>query len=120
MRLHWRDFYFQGLELVSSGSRTERDSDPTKTQDRIFRSQYGVLWHVCADVWNLLDEFVENSKRRPKQLLWTLLFLKVYGNEQTHSKIVGTSPKIFRSWVWNTLDDIADLKPMIVSLSFGY
>ena len=114
MRLHWRDFYFVGLSLITDRN-IDRGATPTDHQERQFRSQFGISWFICEDIWNMLDQHKFNRNREPKHLLWALLFVKVYGNEATHCKMVGTSPKTFRKWVWQTLTEIADFKAMIVS-----
>ena len=115
MKLFWRDFYFLGLTMITNGGRVDRGGTPTLNQGRNYKSQFGISWFICEDIWTLLDEHKESPSREGKHLLWALLFLKVYGNETTHSKIVGTSPKTFRKWVWQILTDIADLKAMVVS-----
>ena len=114
MKLSWRDFYSLGLHIATN-TYTDRSASPTDHQERIFRSQFGVSWHVCEDVWKMLDFHLSDEKRDPKHLLWALLFMKVYGSESTHSNMVGTSSKTFQKWVWKTLTEIADLKAMTVS-----
>lgn len=115
MKLSWRDFYSLGLTIASNYS-VDRSGSPTDHQERTFRSQFGVSWHVCEVVWNMLDLHQRDEKREPKHLLWALLFVKVYGNESTHSKMVGTTSKTFRKWAWRTLTEIADFKAMVVSI----
>ena len=96
MKLHWRDFFFLGLSMVGNGGRVDRGATPTLNQKRHFKSQFGVSWFICEDLWNLLDDHKENQSREAKHLLWALLFLKVYGNESTYSRIAGTLSKTFR------------------------
>jgi hypothetical protein len=58
----------QSFEILKNG-------EPTTTQYRDFCSQFGVNWHICEQVWGLLDEFREyKGHREPKHLLWALLF----------------------------------------------
>jgi hypothetical protein len=91
MKLGWAEFKRLGLEIVSC-SEYKKNGEPTTTEDRNFCSQFGVNWHVCEHIWSLLDEFGKyKGRREPKNLLWALLFLKVYGNETTHASIVLTT-----------------------------
>ena len=115
IRLLWQDFCALGLDIATNGGNIDRLANPTPNQERVFRSQFGVSWFICEDVWNMLDVNKPDPNREAKHLLWTFIFLKVYGNETTHARLVGTSPKTFRKWVWNTLTEIADLKAMVVS-----
>ena len=115
MRYNWKDFCFLGLTLATNTSYIDRVQDPNPNQDRIFRSQFGISWFVCEDVWMMLNGHWPNSKREPKHLLWALLFMKVYRNEATCCRLVGTSIKTYRKWVWELLDAVADLKDMVVS-----
>ena len=117
MKLNWRDFYYLGITLVSNDNNIRKGDKPTDNQERLFRSQFGTSWFVCSDVWKMLETHKPNSKREPKHLLWCLMFLKVYANESTHSRLVGAAVKTFRKWVWSTLTEIADLKAMVVSTS---
>ena len=117
MKLNWRDFYYMGMTLVSNAANHDKGDTPTKNQERLFRSQFGVSWFVCSDVWKMLEKNQPNPKREPKHLLWTLSFLKIYAIESTQSRLMGTSIKTFRKWVWATLTEIADLKAMVVSTS---
>jgi hypothetical protein len=50
---------------------------------------------------------------RPKHLLWTLLFLKVYGTEIL-SALAKTSRKMFRKWYWLVLPLIAEMDTYVV------
>ena len=65
---------------------------------------------------NLLPE-----KSRPKHLLWSLYFLKVYPREGPGCSAVGGSggaidPKTLRKWVWLFIERIAELADEVVSL----
>ena len=90
MKLHWRDFFYVGMTLISNANHDRGDA-PTKNQERLFRSQFGVSWYVCSDVWQMLELHRPNPRREAKHLLWSLSFLKVYGVESTQSRLMGTS-----------------------------
>ena len=50
---------------------------------------FGTSWNVVADIWNLIDEHGDSKKKTPVHLLWALVFIKSYGNEQSHCMQVG-------------------------------
>jgi hypothetical protein len=118
MKLKWTVFKQLGLEIISRW-KYEKNGEPTTTDDREFRSQFGVNWHVCEHIWSLLDDYGKyRGCREPKHLLWALLFLKVYGNETTHASIVFTSPKTFRKWAWNVIEELSELSVLKVRSCF--
>jgi hypothetical protein len=118
MKLDWDEFRRLGLEIVSR-SEFKKNGETTTAEDRNFRSQFGVNWHVCEHIWSLLDEFGKyKGRREPKHLLWALLFLKVYGNETTHASIVLTTRKTFRKWAWNVIEELSELSVLKVRSCF--
>ena len=117
MKLNWRNFFSICLELINH-RQVDPNSNPNDNQDREFRSQFGVSWFVCEDAWNLLQSKKPNKLRQPKHLLWALLFLKVYGNEKTHSVLACCDVKTFRKWSWNVLEDIAELDEIVVCIFY--
>ena len=75
-----------------------------------------MLWHLLLD-HNLLPE-----SGKPKHLLWTLYFFKVYPKQGPGCSAVGGSggaidPKTLRKWVWQFCDAIADLHAHVVSFN---
>ncbi len=61
------------------------------------------------------------KKSKPKHLLWTLYFLKVYTREAPGCSTVGGSkgaidPKTLRKWVWLFIERIAELADEVVSI----
>jgi len=76
---------------------------------------FGVSWFICEQTWNLIDEHgFYQLTQKAEHLLWTLLFLKIYSNEKTHCSITGTTPKTFRKWVWQVLEEIGVLQSYAV------
>jgi hypothetical protein len=74
-------------------------SDQSRT--RIFRANFGVSPYICAVVWNeLVDTRSLPQGARPKHILWSLLFLKVYATENVLCTICACDEKTFRKWVW--------------------
>ena len=102
-----------GLEIAWQYHNRETS---TSEEIRTFRGLFGVSWNLCETVWALLDENGKYSEyRMPKHLIWTLLFLKTYGNERVHAALVKATPKTFRKWSWRTIEELAELSTFVVS-----
>jgi hypothetical protein len=50
----------------------------------------------------------------PKHLLWALLFLRSYLKEDILERLIGSSKKTVRKWVWLFVEAIADMKDYVV------
>ena len=89
----------------------------TKTNVRRFRSFFGTSPEICSDLWELLvmaDQIPDYAK--PEHLLWSLLFLKVYGTEASLTSMVDCpDEKTFRKWVKIFVTGISWLESDIVS-----
>lgn len=104
-----------------------KDDDPpygrvhqadTSENLKVFKATYGVSWNICEAVWDLLDEHgAYRNVRQPEHLMWCLLFLKAYTVEYLNAKMVGTTPKTFRKWVWRVMEEIASLRAVVVSFN---
>ena len=70
--------------------------------DRTFRSIYGIGPIVASKAWNMVDKKrVLSSGVNPEYFLWSLVFMKVNGNEATNATLVGgVTRKTFRKWAW--------------------
>ena len=91
----------------------------TQTNHRDSRSGSGISPSVCCWVWTQIHE--GDSNLLPENLLWALLFLKVYKTETIHASIVETDAKNFREKVFKVIELISSLSEDIVSkLSFYY
>jgi hypothetical protein len=72
-------------------------------------------------VWDMLGQKgLRPEKSKPKHLLWTLYFLKVYPKQSPGCSTVGASggavdPKTMRKWVWQFIACIAELADDVVS-----
>jgi hypothetical protein len=95
-----------------SGRRAQLNPE-LEASEQEFRALFGIGPDVCGHVWTHLSCH-KPPKTRPKHLLWTLLFLKVYGTETALSVIARASRKTFRKWVWLLLPLIADMAPFEV------
>ena len=105
-------------------NRTSRSVGTAAMEDRRFRGLFGARIEIVLKVWLMLGEGgLRPEKSKPKHLLWTLYFLKVYPREAPGCSAVGGSkgaidPKTFRKWVWLFIERIAELADEVVSIFF--
>ena len=86
--------------------------------DQSFRAKVGCSPDVCSTLWEMLS--IKKRKplsSKPKHLLWTLLFLKLYAPGTVLAETVCTSRDVFSNWVWIMLESISDLVGAVVSNS---
>lgn len=69
---------------------------------------FGVSADTCAVLWALREGRTPPGAK-PVNLLWGLLFLKLYETERVNSFIAGTDEKTFRKWTWIIVKLLADL-----------
>ena len=90
-------------------------------EDRRSRSLFGALFEIVHMVWDMLGEgSLHPEKNKPKHLLWTLYFLKVYPREGLGCTAIGMSrgavdPSTMYKWVWLFLERITKLADEVVS-----
>ncbi len=75
---------------------------------RMFEGLFGLTPHVTSITWNLLLQCLPQA-RTPRQLLWSLLFLKSYATEDVNCAIVRVDEKTYRKWTWFFVDLIDNL-----------
>ena len=103
-------------------NRTSRCVGTAAMEDRRFHGLFGVRIEILLKVWSmLLEDGLRPKKSKPKHLLWTLYFLKVYPREAPGCSAVGGSkgaidPKTLRKWVWLFIERIAELADEVVSI----
>lgn len=94
------------------------------SEDRAFRDFFGVSAIVVVVLWNLLvDTGLLPDGGTPMHLLWMLYFFKVYPKQGPACSSAGGSkgaidPKTWRKYIWPFVFRIADLVPVVVSLTF--
>ena len=112
MKLNFLYFRQIGMKMV----RGHFPDFHSKSDDRAFRSVFGTSWNVVADIWNLIDEHGDSKKKTPAHLLWALVFIKSYGNEQSHCMQVGgdVTLKTFRKWTWIILEEMSEVSAIKV------
>ena len=59
---------------------------------------FGMSRNLCVHVWHEIEDALPSSTMI-SHLLWTLLFLKVYGMEQRMAGMVWTTYKTYKKWV---------------------
>jgi hypothetical protein len=103
-------------------NRTSRSVGTAAMEDRRFRGLFGARIEIVLKVWSMLwEDGLRPEKSKPKHLLWTLYFLKVYPREAPGCSAVGGSkgavdPKTLRKWVWLFIERIAELADEVVSI----
>jgi hypothetical protein len=61
-----------------------------------WKAFFGTSPVVTVDIWNRLEPRATIDPRlHPRHLLYAFVFLKVYGTEKVHGKIVGVDEKTF-------------------------
>jgi hypothetical protein len=103
-------------------NRTSRCVGTAAMEDRRFRSLFGARIAIVMKVWLMLwEEGLRPEKSKPKHLLWTLYFLKVYPREAPGCSAAGGSkgaidPKTLQKWVWLFIECIAELADEVLSI----
>ena len=103
-------------------NRTSRSIGTATMEDRRSRGLFGARIKIVLKVWlMLLEDGLCPKKSKPKHLLWTLYFLKVYPREAPGCSAVGGSkgaidPKTLRKWVWLFIERIAELADEVVCI----
>jgi hypothetical protein len=68
-----------------------------------FQRLFGVNENSCTFLWDLI--YPKSKKNiKPKHLLWTLFFLRVYPTQVEQEAIIGCDHKTFNLYVWNIID----------------
>jgi hypothetical protein len=84
--------------------------------DKLWKAFFGTSPVVAADIWSRLDpRATVNPRSHLRHLLYAFVFLKVYGMEKMHGKIVGVDGETFRKWSWVFVDAISGLLDEVVS-----
>jgi len=99
-------------------SREPDNARSTQTEDRDFsREMFGCGALVALSLFGMLvtTSFLPEGGSL-EHLMWTLMFMKVYGKERAMSVLAGgVDPQTFRKWVWLFIEAIAHLEPIVVS-----
>jgi hypothetical protein len=77
--------------------------------DRKFLSFFGLTPMNCYRMWQLVGD----DKCDPKHLLWALMFLRMYLQEDVICTIVGESKNTVRKWTWRLIEKIAEIDSLV-------
>ena len=85
-------------------------------EERKFRGFFGCGVVTAFNLWCLLMKFdLVPRSGRLQHMLWALMFMKLYGNEQTMSALAGVDAKTLRKHMKRFAEAISYLEPMVVS-----
>ena len=107
--------------FLTLGIKIARSMDSKKAnvnaEINFFKRTYGVSPDVCGHSWEYLINYgVLSEKALPKHLLWALIMLNTYGTEIFLARLLETTEKTFRKWVWHVIDGISNLYCYLVSV----
>ena len=111
--------YFRAARDIQN--RTSRIVGTAAMEERRFRELFGARMEIVVHLWEMMEKGdLLPEKSKPKHLLWTLYFLKVYPREGPGCSAVGGSggavdPKTLRKWVWLFVERIGELADDVVS-----
>jgi hypothetical protein len=106
-------------------NRASKPAGAALSMTRHFREFFGASLVVVNKLWwLLLKHNLLPKKSRPKHLLWTLYFVKVYPRQSPGCLVVGAifgaiNPKTFWKWVWMFIENIQELVNEVVSISLN-
>ena len=117
------DVFRLGKELMNRSRNTLGSTHKGGTEDRRFRSFYGISAITAIDVLGRLegeDLVPAGGGGRFLYLLWTLMFFKLYSVETELCAHAGgaygaVDPKTFRKWCWPMAHALAELEYSVVS-----
>ena len=97
--------------------KSPRGGNEGRIDERRFRSLFGCSSGVVEELWRRLHPVLHGKKNVDgNHLLWSLLFLKLYGEEPAHTVIAGgVDENTFRKWSWIMIDLISNLENELVS-----
>lgn len=81
---------------------------------------FGAKPDVIAELWTRINPEKNMPKgHKPKHILWMLIFLKLYDQEEINSvKVGGVDEKTFRKWTWLFIEATSYLEYPVVSQCF--
>ena len=84
------------------------------TVNRRCGAHFGATLQVIYFLWCLLDVTNDGPEGATiVHLLWSLMFLKMYGTIDTMARACGCDPNTFRKWTWLLIDRIHDLEGIV-------
>jgi hypothetical protein len=111
MRITPKEMAQAAKEVLSLSPRKE------SAQDKTFRSFFGAPIGVITDIWNRLEESLDQYAQ-PKHLYWGLVLIKrIYSTEEVHCRICGwPDPKTYRKRSWYFVEKVSSLEESVILL----
>lgn len=115
--------YKEGQSLMNRASKQLGTTFKGGTEDRRFRSCFGIGAHIAILAWNMMlqrDLLPDIGSFR--HYLWALMFMKLYAENETEMCILmgGIDPKTMRKYVWPYIYSIFELHYFVVSLAISF
>ena len=106
-------FEQKGLELMN---RLKKRGTMSLALDDRFKSHFGALPDICADIWYRLDpSTLPEEQAKVEYLLWALFLLRQYPKETIGATIAGgVHEQTWRNHVWYFVDRISLLEVDVV------
>jgi len=115
------DFFIAAQDIQN---RTSRIVGMAEMEDCRFRELFGARMEIVVHLWEMMEEDdLLPKKSKPKHLLWTLFFFKVYAQQAPGCSAVSGSggaidPETMRKWVWLFIERIGELTDEVVSVVY--
>ena len=104
----------------SGSRRTQKEADAllsgfgehlsNHTIDRRYTAHFGATMHLTYVLWCLLDVVNDGPVGGTiEHLLWTLMFFKMYGTNDTMAGACKCDPNTFRKWTWLFIDRMSEI-----------
>lgn len=110
MNVDSTEFFIIGMKYAN------RRAIRNDTNFRRFKAYYGTTAGCCVSLWDCILPHIGHGGRH-YQLLWALMFLRLYDSISVLSSIVEVDEKTFSKWTWKILSIISiQVKPQVINL----
>ena len=105
---------FKSVVFLTLGRENifKKSNGSEATEERRFRAMFGTGPHLCSLLWSKVVAMkMEHMPRsaRPKHLLWSLMFLKLYDPVSVLATLADADDKTFREWSWYFVEAAGNL-----------
>ena len=110
------DFAKLAREQFAKRDKEHRNRTFKWVDKEICSSLIGTSHEVCSELWNLIQPLKNVSQSaEPKNLLWSLFFMKSCSVESVTRRVVGgVDNKTFRKWAWAFAFAVKDIKSEVI------
>ena len=109
---------------VSGSRRIQREADTllggfgqhlsNHAINRRYTAHFGATIHLTYVLWCLLDVVNDGPVGGTiEHLLWTLMFFKIYGTNETMARACKCDPNTFRKRTWLFIDRISEIDGIV-------